>query len=47
LHRAPATASFASTNPVVDGVVLTLIGYKMKASARFIWAWWLQCKSSK
>jgi len=47
LHRAPATASFASTNPVVDGVVLTHIGYKMKASARLIWVWWSQHKTNK
>ena len=47
LHRAPATASFASTNPVVDGVVLTHIGYRMKASARLIWVWWSHHKTNK
>ena len=41
LHRSPATASFASGNPVLDGVVLSPIGYKMKGSARFIWRWWV------
>ena len=47
LHRSPTTASFASENPVIDGVVLSSIGFKMKASARFIWAWWLSVKIKK
>jgi hypothetical protein len=44
LHRSPVTASFASENPVVDGVVLSPLGYKMKASARFLWRWWMTVK---
>lgn len=44
LHRSPATASFGSENPVIDGVVLSPLGFKMKASARFIWSWWMKQK---
>lgn len=46
LHRAQTTASFASLNPVVDGVCLSPFGYKMKASARKIWRWWKATKYS-
>lgn len=42
LHRSPRTSSFGSENPVVDGVVLSPLGFKMKASARFIWVWWMK-----
>lgn len=45
LHRVKATASFASENPVVDGVCLSPFGYKMKASARKIWRWWVSKKT--
>ena len=45
LHRSPVTASFASENPVLDGVCLSSLGYKLKASARFIWTWWLIVKN--
>lgn len=47
LHRAPQTPSFASMNPVLDGVVLNTFGYKMKASARFIWKWWTAHKNRR
>jgi len=47
LHRVKATASFASENPVVDGVCLSQLGYKMKASARKIWKWWNSKKDIK
>ena len=46
LHRVKATASFASENPVVDGVCLSPLGYKMKASARKIWRWWISKKKN-
>jgi hypothetical protein len=44
LHRSPATASFSSENPVIDGVVLSPLGFKMKACARFVWKWWMKQK---
>mmetsp|Transcript_33651 Transcript_33651/g.39201 ORF Transcript_33651/g.39201 Transcript_33651/m.39201 type:complete len:481 (-) Transcript_33651:65-1507(-) len=47
LHRAPVTASFASENPVVDGVVLSPQGYKLKWAARSIWRWWVCVKDRK
>jgi len=40
LHRAPVTPSFASMNPVVDGVCLSKQAYKYKFAGRFIWKWW-------
>jgi RNA exonuclease 4 len=47
LHRSPVTSSFGSENPVVDGVVLSPLGFKMKASARFIWVWWMKHKYNR
>lgn len=44
LHRSPMTASFASENPVIEGVVLSPLGYKLKAAGRFIWKWWILVK---
>ena len=41
LHRAPATPSFAADNPLIDGVVFSIYGYKLKWIGRFIWKWWL------
>jgi len=45
LHRSPVTASFASENPVLDGVVLSPFGYKLKAAARFIWRFWINVQN--
>jgi len=39
LHRSIPTNSFASGNPVVDGVCLSPHGYRLKNAARFILAW--------
>lgn len=47
LHRAPPTPSFAAENPIVDGVVLSLAGYKLKWTGRFIWKWWMKVKKDK
>ncbi len=46
LHRSRPTASFASENPVVEGVCLSANGYRMKRAARCILAWWLRIKNS-
>lgn len=42
LHRAPPTPSFASLNPVIDGVCMNKFGYRLKWSARIIWRWWVK-----
>ena len=44
LHRAPPTPSFAAENPIVNGVVLSLGGYKLKWAGRLIWKWWMSAK---
>ncbi len=45
LHRAPITLSFAAENPIIDGVVLSFAGYRLKWAGRFIWKWWMEKKT--
>jgi hypothetical protein len=47
LHRAPPTLSFAAENPIIDGVVLSTAGYRLKRAGRFIWKWWIAVKNRK
>lgn len=44
LHRAPPTPSFAAENPLVGGVVLSIGGYRLKWTGRFIWKWWVRVR---
>eukprot|EP00978_Attheya_sp_CCMP212_P039572 scaffold207149_cov53-Attheya_sp.AAC.1 len=45
LHRAPATPSFSTETPVIDGVCLGPNSYRFKHAARFIWASWTHHKT--
>ena len=45
LHRTPVTPSYASEHPVVDGVCLSLTGYRHKWAGRLVWNWWNKRKT--
>jgi hypothetical protein len=46
LHRSPVTRSFSMDNPLVEGVCLSIIGYRWKWAGRAIWRWWLKVKKN-
>jgi len=47
LHRAPKLLSFSARIPVIEGVSLGKDSYRIKHSARFVWAWWLKWKHNQ